>query len=179
VHSISERQALRVKLYVADCTLGTQEKRIGDLCKICLQTPPDWAMSRLSWDETGERLTLNVDDGDAAEPLATQRSTWQVLVARIRVIVGWVRGGADNAQVIDWTFVVPPLVIRTTLAANIYYALHHCLLTRPLMMARFLILQSARSWSFDLSETDAATASWRRSCCPGRSARQLPDRARR
>lgn len=158
IHGISETHARSMKLYSADCFLFTELHCLGWLCKICTEDPPDYALSRLAWDETAERLTLCLPAAQGNPE--QQRSTWQVMVIRARIIVGWISREGRSGTVIDWTLVVPPVIVRSPSSAQIYYGLFHSPLTRPIMMARFLILQRAKV-SLDLSETDDAGANTR------------------
>ena len=144
-----------LKVYDADCFLAAQMRCLGWLCKLCSTNPPSIAMRRLAWDETGEKLTLSfgTEHGNAEQ----QRSTWQVMVCRIRLILVWLGKDGAAPTVVDWTLVVPPTIVRTPSAAQIYYALFQAPMTKPLMMACFLIMQRAEI-AMDLSETDDASA---------------------
>ena len=110
-----------LKVYDADCSLVAQMRCLGWLCKLCSTNPPSIAMRRLAWDETGEKLTLSfgTEHGNAEQ----QRSTWQVMVCRIRLILVWLGKDGVAPTVVDWTLVVPPPIVRTPSAAQIYYAL--------------------------------------------------------
>ena len=62
---------------------------------------------------------------------------------------------------IDWTVIVPAILVPTPSAAAIYTGLYHLGLTRPLMMARYLLFQRAKH-ALDVSETDDAVANSKR-----------------
>ncbi|MFM7988725.1 MAG: hypothetical protein ACKPKO_56370, partial [Candidatus Fonsibacter sp.] len=82
------------------------------------------------------------------------------MVARIRLSAGW-HAPEGAAQVVGWTLVVPPVLIQTPDSAGIYYALSHCQLIRPLIVALFKLRQVARRCALDLSEIDAAAANYK------------------
>ena len=93
---------------VADASrfLDQQLVRLGELVKLAHQCTPDFVVSRLAWDETGEVLNI---------PGLGGQSTWQVMVARMRLIIGWLPVGSstENSRILDWTLVLPPVVLRT------------------------------------------------------------------
>ena len=126
-----------------------------------MQQKPDVVVSRLAWDETGEPLTVPSDEvGDQ------KRSTWQVMVSRCRLIVVWLVPNS-TPKVIDWTLVIPPVLVKALSAASIYYSLFHAPMTRPIMMARFWIMQQAVI-AMDISETDDAQPNAKLEVCFGR-----------
>ena len=157
VHGIHPSHARRVKIYVADCLLQAQLHCLGWLCKLCIESPPDIVLSRLAWDETDEVLTMCLPT--SRRSAEQQRSTWHIMVPRVRLIVGWLPEGKPPA-VIDWTLIVPPVAVRTPSAAELYYSLFHGRMTHPIMMARQLLLRRAK-FAMDLSETDDAAANTR------------------
>ena len=53
-------------------------------------------VTRLAWDETGEKITLQIDPTANA---CQQRSVWQVMVARMKFIIGW---AADQVAPAYW-----------------------------------------------------------------------------
>jgi hypothetical protein len=121
---------------------------------LCEQHTPTFAISRTAWDETGEKLTLHVPGANAN----LQRSCWQVMVAKIRLVVGF---GPDlQNSVIDFTFVIPPIAITTASADEIFHALWFHAHVRPLIVGRSLIFAKAK-YALDLSETDAAASNER------------------
>ena len=78
------------------------------------------------------------------------------MVARVRLIVGWLPEGKPPV-VIDWTLTVPPVVVRTPSAAELYHSLFHSCVAKPIMMARQLLFRRAR-FAMDFSETGDALA---------------------
>ena len=116
-----------------------------------------WASIR-GFDWAGELLTLDLP----GEPNSVQQTTWHVMVARMRLVLAWAPKPGDLApRVLDWTLVIPPIIVRSPASADIYYALFHSPHTRPLMLARFVMMQQASLAAVDLSETDDAGANSR------------------
>lgn len=179
IFGISPRHSRRMLVYAADCFMTTQLKCLGALVKLCCERPPDIVISRLAWDETGEKLTLNVPNSglslsfskknlllyhipffisdhiedpsifrererekDRARERGTHsysaeqaQSTWQVMMVRVRLVVIWFRDeDFANPEIVDWELVVPPIVVTTVSADQIYYGLFHAPMTRPLMI---------------------------------------------
>ena len=98
-----------------------------------------WASIR-GFDWAGELLTLDLP----GEPNSVQQTTWHVMVARMRLVLAWAPKPGDLApRVLDWTLVIPPIIVRSPASADIYYALFHSPHTRPLMLARFVMMQQA------------------------------------
>ena len=157
-YGVDRAHARRMRIYTADCFLRAQLYLLGWRCKLATDRQPDIVVSRLAWDETGEKLTscLPQSCGTANQ----QRSTWQVMVSRVRIVVCLVDEHGGRPTIIDWVLNVPPVVVRTPSAPEIYYGLFHSHLTRPIMMGRFLLMQRAKL-SVDLSETDHAGANVR------------------
>ena len=100
--------------------------------------------------KTETQTTVNVPGVDGA----AKTSVWQIVVSRCRLICVWMKAGAPP-KIIDWSLVMPPVVTPSVSAASLYYALFHSALTRPIMMARFWILQKGVH-SLDISETHDA-----------------------
>ena len=119
---------------------------LGQLCRLCTSKPPDFCISRIGWDETGEKI----------KAAGSVSSVWQVVVSRVRIVLGWVQLDG-NPIIIDWTLIMPFILVPTSSAAAIYHGLYHSALTRPLMMGRYLLFQRAK-YALDVSETDDATA---------------------
>lgn len=132
---------------------------LGVLMNLCGLRPPTFVVARTAWDETGEQFTMSmVSAGRPDLQPEQQRSTWTVMVARVRLIIGWAPTADENEfQIGDWTLVLPPIVVRTPAASELYYALYHSPMLRPVMLAKFVIMQSA-AIAIDLSETDHHSA---------------------
>ena len=80
-HSISASWVMALRAYVVSLLLASQNLLLGSLIMMALRDPPLAVMTRLAWDETGERLALSGDEYGA--------STWHVLVARMRLLILW------------------------------------------------------------------------------------------
>jgi hypothetical protein len=121
---------------------------LGKLVSLCTAQAPMFCFARLAWDETGQKLTLQLP-GFNTEQMA---STWHVLVARLTLYVTWAGGGSCSCHV-----VMPPCILSSTSAALIHNGLFRFPGTKPILAARDLILRSATHRAVDLCEFDAAT----------------------
>ena len=97
----------------AHAALLLQEIMFLTLLDILCESPPDWAACVPMRDETGERLTVKVDN-------ATVRSTWQVMVAGMTFIWGWFASDIPDQH---WRCVIPPLFAPNTQAASLWRTL--------------------------------------------------------
>jgi hypothetical protein len=151
---VTPKWVTALQVLAAETFLHFQRLMLGRIIRLCEDHPPKFAISRTAWDETGEKLTLDVPNANAN----MQRSCWQIMVAKVRLIVGF---GPDlQNSVIDFTFVIPPIAITTPSADQIYNALWFHEHVRPLVVGRSLIFAKAK-YALDLSETDAAASNER------------------
>ena len=128
--------------------LMCQNLLMGALLALCIANPPLFVLCRTKWDETGEEITLS--QGDAFNPDQT-RGVWQVLVARMTLVVGW----RDTPHVAYVTLAIPQLLILSVGADHMWAALFRHKLFPPLFEARKRMLDLA-TYAVDLNETDAA-----------------------
>ena len=98
------------------------------LCLWTLQklrrNPPDFGISSLLWDETGQPVTLTLKDNVKSEQAST---VWQVLVCRRRFVWGWIRkvNGVLKALTMQMNFVCPLVPLLGVSAHDIYNGLEH------------------------------------------------------
>jgi hypothetical protein len=147
-HDVSRIWAMTVRLAIASAYISCQNMALGKLVSLCKAQAPMFCFSRLAWDETGQKLTLQLQ-GFHTEQMA---STWHVLVARLTLYVTWAGGGSCSCHV-----VMPPCILSSTSAALIHNGLFRFPGTKPILAARDLILRSATHRAVDLCEFDAAT----------------------
>lgn len=156
IWGVSARHIRRLRIFVTDRFFHEQLMALGWLVKMAEAEAPWFVVSRLAWDETGERLCLFGD-----------RATHQIMVARLRIIIVWPpSAGCTKARVVDWVVVFPPLTVRTVAAAEMYAALFANSFAKPIMFARFSLMQLASVASIDLSETDHASANCKLEATP-------------
>ena len=109
---IHRRTAVRAMSSGCMAYMHTQELMLSTMVEAFEHAPPDYFIKHLSWDETGEKLTVK-------ESGASSRvSTHEVMVARMRVGWGW--AGCRPMQL---ELVIPPTSVRTPAANSLYYAL--------------------------------------------------------
>eukprot|EP00973_Karenia_brevis_P009858 1332937-Karenia_brevis.AAC.1 len=108
------------------------------------------------WDETGEKITLNVVPGTTRHQRA---SIWQIMVMRIEVMIGWLHGqgpaSADD-MVITMDVVIPPIPLLGTSSEDMFSGLHHGVTKSIRKMVDRLINTGNHKW--DLREYDGAAA---------------------
>jgi len=151
---VSSKWVGALQVLAADTYLHFQRHSLGRLVMLCDRHPPKFAISRTAWDETGEKLTLDVPNANAN----LQRSCWQIMVAKLRLVVGF---GPDlQNAVVDFKFVIPPIAITTPSADEIFNSLCFHEHVRPLLEGRSMIFAKAK-YALDLSETDAAASNER------------------
>ncbi len=73
---------------------------------------------RWAWDETGQKLTLSLPGTDASSRPEAVRSTWEVMVMRMKVVVSW---GGTSTYTFD--LILPQILVTSLSAAGIYYAM--------------------------------------------------------
>ncbi|CAK0896530.1 unnamed protein product [Prorocentrum cordatum] len=153
MHGISKRWVMALRLYVCGMLLACQNLVLGCLIMLASTNRPLFIMTRLAWDETGERLAL----GSGTEGCDT--SVFHVLVARMRMLIAFEDPTGPEAppKVFSYSFIMPPLVVPSTSAGNIYHALFWSEFTGPIFHAVTLLQQRAR-FVINLNETDGAHA---------------------
>jgi len=149
---VSKRHVLRVATMVAAEYLRLQLLLLGALVARARSSRPVFFGSRLAWDETGERVTLQVPGATQEQ----QNSVWHILVSRLKLVVAWSR--PDGVlQPFTIALVLPTLVVPSTSAASIFSQLFH----HPLNAAIFTAvreLSELSTFATKLYETDAAYA---------------------
>ncbi len=110
--NISKSWIAVLRRFTACAYLELQCKSLSKLVQAAASQQPLFCMSRLAYDETGERLTTKD---------AHQTSVWQVMIARMEVCVGWWDGHQCNAVTCD--IVLPTALVASANAENIYRTL--------------------------------------------------------
>jgi hypothetical protein len=146
-HKISVAWVMALRLYVIALLLASQNLLLGSLIMMANRERPAFVMTRLAWDETGERMTIGTS--------ATESSVWHVLVSRLRLLIAWQTESGTHC--FSYAFILPPLIVPSTSAACIWHQLFFSQLTGPLFHAVSLLRQAA-VLSVDLNESDGAYA---------------------
>ncbi len=125
LHDVSLKTARRVGRAVAHITLRSQAVLLKSILKDLESKPPNWACCHLMWDETGEKVVVDVMGnvlrrafGQGSNNLAVQESLWHVLVARVSFSWGWATTASQRVQLI-----CPPLPLATTKAESLWAGL--------------------------------------------------------
>ena len=147
VHAVSKSWVRALRLYVVSMCLACQNLVLGSIIMMACRDAPFFLMTRLAWDETGEKVTVGVD--------TTETSVWQVLVARLRMIIAW--KVPSGFRTFSYVFILPPLIVPSTGAASIWHTLFFSQLTGPLLHAVHMLRKKAQV-VIDLNETDGAYA---------------------
>lgn len=149
IHGISTVWAGKLQVWSAWVYFRLQLSFLGHVTRMCEQIKPGFIASRLAWDETGQRVTTQFEGTSATQAC----STWQVMVCRLRLLVGWPAQG----KVLDLSIALPPFLVTKATADQIYSVLFHHPVMQPVFAARAL-LYSRAELVFDLDETDGAYA---------------------
>ena len=72
---------------------------------------PSFMIKHMSWDETGEKLSGGL----------SATTTFEIMVCRIKLIWGW----SCNAAPMSLEIVIPPIMLPSPSAANMYYGMFH------------------------------------------------------
>lgn len=123
MYGCSRQTVRRVQCSVALVMLLTQVVTLRKILKCVdhIERQPSFFGQVDAWDETGERVALNLISGATLEQ---QSSVWQVMVSKVSFCFGWI---AENDQ--QWEYVthmdiiIPPIPLFSASAANIYYGL--------------------------------------------------------
>ena len=126
------------------------QTRLLDVLLTILARKPFFAIHRVKWDETSEKLGFGAG-------LATREqgiSSWHVLISRHRFIIGMM-DNPDELGVID--VVAPPVPLLATRASNIYNGLYHHPLTRGIEAFRKRLAGMAEEFA-SVREADGASS---------------------
>ncbi|CAJ1420891.1 unnamed protein product [Effrenium voratum] len=135
-YAVSQRTVRRVLAVTAHCILETQMSQMKEFERYVLSHTPDFAAAVVMWDETSEKLSLNAVHGTAR---CQQASTWQVLVSRVHLTLGWINGVKLYRE-----FVTPPVPLTSNSSDNVHAGLFCHPFTKCLLDAVRSILLAAR-----------------------------------
>ena len=130
--------------------MNQQALFVAKLISWCLAKPPVLCLKHFKWDETQLLCSLNADKSQQRV-----RSSWQVLVLRVRLVLVW-----EDGSTIVVRLIVPPVSLLATGAEHQYYALFHHPAYKCINGLMDLLRQSAQE-NFDLAETDGAASNMR------------------
>ena len=139
---ISRKTVSRFCFVTARTVLEMLLKQFTELVDFMEQHGPDFCVATVMWDETGQKLKLDAVRGTLPQQ---QSSTWQVLVSRVQVAVGWIGGMKMYKE-----FIMPPLPLASNSSAHVYNGLFRHCLTAPLLnlVRRLCLAAKVRSIFF-------------------------------
>ncbi|CAE7243872.1 unnamed protein product, partial [Symbiodinium sp. CCMP2592] len=140
----------RMQITVSAAFMNHQANFLAKLAQWCLAEPPLLVIKHFKWDETQLQCTMNADKSGCRV-----RSSWQVLVCRMRLVVVWPNGTNVVCRV-----VMPPVTLLATGAEHQYYALlHHP--AYKCINALVGLLRRTALVNIDIAETDGASSNLR------------------
>lgn len=146
---VARRTLCRMRFVMAQFVLDFQLFLLRMLVMFATMHQPDICVTREAWDETSQMCVFRLHPGAES---SESRSAWGVMVLRVSISLAWV----DNRlPPIFYEFVMPPLVLPTTSAANMYYSLRN----HPAFVEFSTALQALRArckMKSCLLESDAA-----------------------
>lgn len=135
----------------ASAYMHWQGKTLGHLVRLAKLRRPQLVVCRTAWDETGQRLRTQREELSTEQ----QAGTWEVMVCRQRVVVVWPSGSAVQVEM-----TLPPCIIPSPSAPNIYAGIFHNPASKHILAAREILFGLAEK-GVDISETGAATSNYR------------------
>ena len=120
------------------------------MASVCLQAKGYllWSLCLLKWDETSERLSLKLVQHAS---LGQQRSTWTVMVVRMRFAWGWANGFSQSCEV-----ACPVMPLKGTTAEDLHAALFQHPHMQPIMAFKNKLFELSKH-AFDIYEADGAS----------------------
>ena len=154
------RHIRRVKSVVSWGLITLQELMFGWVLCRCREHPPDYGGRSRLWDETTQRLFMAVSKNMSNSAAI---NTWQILVARVRLVWGWTTSRRPNQTlpIMSWEPLVPAVPLLSNEASHLYSGLEAHAALAPLhqfcLSLKSIIIENGGRW-FDLAESDGATA---------------------
>ena len=109
-----------------------------------------WSLCLLKWDDASERLSLKLVQHAS---LGQQRSTWTVMVVRMRFAWGWANGFSQSCEV-----ACPVMPLTGTTAEDLHAAIFQHPHKQPTMAFNKKLFELS-THAFDIYEADGASGS--------------------
>lgn len=138
VYQISNKWVNVLREFVAGAVLHYQSVALSNVLEMAQQRRPSFVMWRLAYDETGEKVTVPCVGLGPQQ----QASTWQVMVSRLEMIVGW-----SPTQVVKGIIILPALLVTSPTSENMYNCLYYHKLLQPIQAVLRLLLFSLNRYS--------------------------------
>ena len=147
---VAKSTVRRMQITVSAAFMNHQANFQAKLAQWCLAEPSPLVIKHFKWDETQLQCSMNADKSGCRV-----RSSWQVLVCRMRLVVVWPSGTNVVCRV-----VMPPVTLLATGAEHQYYALlHHP--AYKCINALVGLLRRTTLVNIDIAETDGASSNLR------------------
>ena len=147
---VAKSTVRRMQIMVSSAFMNKQAHFLAKLAQWRLHEQPAGVIKHIKWDETQLQCSMNADKSDCRV-----RSTWQVLVCRMRVMILWPSG-----HNLVYRIVMPPVTLLVTGAEHQYYALYHHPAYKCINGLVGYMRQQAKI-NIDVSETDGAASNLR------------------
>eukprot|EP00435_Cladocopium_sp_Y103_P028137 s2217_g7.t1 len=147
---VSRSTARFMNIMVSSSYLGQQCSLLGKLILLAQSRPPVFLIRHLKWDETTVWTSVNADQDERRVA-----SSWEVMVARQRIILGW-----DDGSTLILRLVMPPAVLLAGGAHHMYYSLRY----HPIYKSIQSLVDTLSAWSVhkvQMFESDGAYANER------------------
>ena len=139
-----------MQVMVSAAYMNAQALFLAKLISWCSRDPPLLCIRHAKWDETQLLCSMNAD-----KSMHRVRSTWQVLVCRLRLVLSW----KDGRNMII-RLVLPPVSLLSTGAECQYYTLNYHPAYRC-VNGLLKLLRKHADENMDVCETDGASSNTR------------------
>ncbi|CAE7192429.1 unnamed protein product [Symbiodinium sp. CCMP2456] len=147
---VAKSTVRRMQIMVSSTFMNRQAHFLAKLAQWCLNDRPAAVIKHIKWDETQLQCSMNADKSDYRV-----RSTWQVLVCRMLIMIVWPSGCN-----LVYRIIMPPVTLLATGAEHQYYALYHHPAYKCINGLVGYMRQQAKI-NIDVSETDGAASNLR------------------
>ena len=145
----------RMRLVMAKFVLESQLDTLGVFITLATARAPLTCITREAWGEAGHSCVFRSSPSDSRSGC---RARWELMVLRMSLVLVW--DAAEGLPPLFHEFVIPPVVLPSSSAANMFYSLRrHPSFSQ--FQARLHNLRSLCKMKGYLLETDAAYANER------------------
>ena len=154
MYKVSRQSIVRCLVLTSLTFMEVQLKLLTEFLEWAKAAKPDIATVSLMWDETSQTLALPAVHGSGAHQ---QRSSWQVLVARLHFCIGFIGGPGKSNLKLYRECVLAPVPLPTNSSAAISSGLRSHPMNKQIMSIVEELLECSRL-RFVLHEADAHLA---------------------
>ena len=146
VFSLSKAWVSSLQRLGVDALLSAQIDMLAELIRLCSKHRPLITASRYAWDETTEKVSLEIRNAGTSEQ---QRSSHHVGVSRLTLYIYWL----EIQTPIQFDIIVPPVTLMSTTAQGIWSAFRHHPMHSPIFKARDALFKLSKHEG-DIEEGD-------------------------